>query len=351
MEAGSTPLGKIGTFYEIWIDKKKYPEYARFSVPWWFSSSLCTNVDEAVKLCPNMDTEDRVMLFGSESLKSIFNSMFLEDFQQEFECSFVDSASSYITLDLIHANTPGMRPEDRAAELGDEDEESDIEIHVFKDADSLLLGYDPEVHGRIYLGYDVARRRDAAVVFVIGVTKDGKKRSVAEIEMTNKEFEFQLDVIRKIMKNLPVVRGSMDQTGQGEPLCETLQKEFGAAKIEGVIFSPESKEMLAIGVRSGLEKREFLLQNDPKFHKQIHSIKRMTTIAGRFRYDSQRDEQGHSDSFWAWALANSAIIDSVKTSGGGFYGQYSKSKDGAKVEKAQKYATPAILSRIGRIRS
>jgi phage FluMu gp28-like protein len=351
VEAGSSPLGKVGTFYEICTDKQKYPEYARFVVPWWFATSLCTNVEEAVKLCPHMETEERVNIFGSASIKSIFNSMFLEDFQQEFECSFVDSASSYITLDLIHANTPGMRPEDRTEELRDEDEEADIEVHVFKDADSLLLGYDPEVHGRIYLGYDVARRRDAAVVFVIGVTKDGKKRSVAEIEMTNTKFEFQLDVIRKIMKNLPVVRGCMDQTGQGEPLCEKLQDEFGAAKIEGVIFSPESKETLAIGVRAGLEKREFLLQNDPKFHKQIHSIKRMTTLAGRFRYDAQRDEQGHADSFWAWALANFAITDTAKAAGnGGFYKQYAE-KQGKPVKSTTKrYVAPGVLARLGRIR-
>jgi phage FluMu gp28-like protein len=153
------------------------------------------------------------------------------------------------------------------------------------------------------------------------------------------------------MKNLPVVRGCMDQTGQGEPLCEKLQDEFGAAKIEGVIFSPESKETLAIGVRAGLEKREFLLQNDPKFHKQIHSIKRMTTLAGRFRYDAQRDEQGHADSFWAWALANFAITDTAKAAGnGGFYKQYAEKQGKPAKPSSKRYVAPGILSRIGRIR-
>ena len=113
-----------------------------------------------------------------------------------------------------------------------------------------------------------------SVIFVIGLTDQGKKRSVAEIEMKNTKFEDQLDVMRKILKNLPVVRACMDQTGQGEPLCETLQTEFGTTKVEGILFTSESKEVLAIGVRTGLEKQEFLLQNDPKFHKQIHSIKK-----------------------------------------------------------------------------
>jgi phage FluMu gp28-like protein len=359
LEAGSTPLGKIGTFYDICVDRQKYGEYARLNVPWWVSSALCNNVEEAVKLAAHMDTEDRVELFGLPALKAIYYSMFLEDFQQEFECTFVDSASSYITLDLIHANTPGMREEDRTAELPDDSEEPDIEIHAFHTADDLILGYDPAIHGRIYAGYDVARRRDAAVVFVIGITDNGKCRSVAEIEMTNTKFEVQMDCLRKILKNLPVVRVCMDQTGQGEPLCEKLQDEFGSSKIEGILFTPESKEVLAIGVRAGLEKSEFLLQNDPKFHKQIHSIKRIATLAGRFRYDAQRDDSGHADSFWAWALAYHAVsVIAEAHTKPNFYKQYAAKKRGeaipVTVQEEKKVSRPrsaaAVLARMGRTR-
>jgi len=358
IEVGSTPLGKIGMFYDLCTDKTKYSEYARVFVPWWFSSALCNDHRNAPKIASSMDTEERVAFFGLPALKSIYNSMFLEDFQQEFECSFVDGASSYITFDLIHDNTPGMRSNDRAAELGEEDDESDMEIHAFRDVDSLLIGYDPSIHGTLYLGYDVARRRDAAVVFAIGVTPEGKKRSVAEIEMTNTKFEVQLDVIRKIMKHLPVVRICMDQTGQGEPLCERLEDEFGIARVEGIIFGPESKEIMAIGVRSGLEQKEYLLQNDPKFHKQIHSIKRIVTIAGRFRYDAQRDETGHADSFWAWALASYAVssIKQIATKKNDFYKQYADKKAGKiesvsdKKKEARPRSQAAVLARFRRDR-
>jgi phage FluMu gp28-like protein len=74
-----------------------------------------------------------------------------------------------------------------------------------------------------------------------------------------------------------------------------------------VEFTVQSKDELARGVREGLEWGEFLLQNDGKFHRQIHSIKRIPTSGGAFRYDSERDDRGHADSFWAWALANYAI--------------------------------------------
>ena len=334
VEIGSTAFGKIGRFYEVLTDKETYSKYTRFTVPWWFATKLCNNVPEAVKLARYMETEERVQRYGSDHIKDQFLSMLFEDFQQEYECTFIDTAMSYISLDLIYANTPGMRDGERNDPLiggdieNDKDiqPEDDIEVKVFKDVDSLLVGYNPEKHGRLYVGYDVAKRRDAAVVFVIGQLPNGKKLSVAEIEMRNTKFEDQLDVIRKIMRNLAPIRLCMDMTGMGEPLVERLQTEFGTARIEGVLFLSGSKEVLAMGVRTGLENNEFLLQNDNKFHKQIHSIKRFPTAGGHFRYDSERDQDGHADSFWAWALANHAVIE-VKESRLGFYQQLKAQKE------------------------
>jgi phage FluMu gp28-like protein len=336
MEIGSTPLGRLGMFYEIWNNRNDFKNFTRFTVPWWQSSALCADVEAAREAkVREMETEERVGRFGTEILQNIFSSSFLEDFQQEYECVFIDSAESYISLDLIHANTPGMRDEDWS-KTGDG--ESDVEVHVFKDADSLCLGYLPEKHGRLFMGYDVARRRDAAVIFVIGLPPDGKKLSVAEIVMANKDFEYQLDGFRKIMRGLPVVRACIDQTGQGEMVTEVLRREFGTSRVEGVIFNVQSKEELAIGVRQGLERREFLLQNEGRFHRQIHGIKRMPTSGGAFRYDSERDENGHADSFWAWALANHAVIKNAKARPG-FYQKWREKREGGSAGKTENKST------------
>jgi phage FluMu gp28-like protein len=321
---GSTPLGKIGIFYEIYTDRKNFKNYHRYTVPWWQSRALCKDLEKARKAgVKDMDTMERVMLFGKKILKEEMAALDFQSFQQEYECVFIDSAESYIPLDLIYANTPGRMEGERDAPLqGDagEDPDDDIEVHVFKTADELLASYSAlgneaiSRYGHLYMGYDVARRRDAAVIFVIGHLPNGKKISVAEIEMRNAKFEFQLDQFKKIMKSLPVQRACIDQTGQGEPLCERLQEEFGYSKVEGIIFNLESKGILALNVKTGLEKQEFLLQNDSKFHRQIHSIKRIPTAGGNFRYDSERDEDGHADSFWAWALANHAVFQSLNHS-------------------------------------
>ena len=330
---GSTPLGKLGLFHDIYADRENYENYTRYTVPWWYSSALCRDRDIIGARKANvkdMDTEDRVRLWGSDVLKGEFAAFDLESFQQEFECSFLDNAGRYIPLDLIYANTPGLRDEDRAAALDEgEDEDDALEIRVFRTADELIVGYELEKHGTLFIGYDVARTRDAAVIFVIGLLPDGMKKSVARIEMINQTFEYQRDQIRKIMRGgLPVVRVCIDSTGLGKDTTETLQREFSTTRIEGVMFNTESKAELAMGIREGLEKREFLLQDDGRFHRQIHSIKRIPTSGYAFRYDSERDEMGHADSFWAWALANYAIPRSSATERKGFYRQYREKRTG-----------------------
>jgi len=326
LEMGSTPLGLQGMFAEIWHNKKVFDKFTRFTVPWWESKALCNDVEGACKNnVESMDTRERVERYGKETLSDAFFTMFFEDFQQEYECVFIDSAESYFSLDLIFDNTPGARDDDW--EISDNiDEGKNIEIRAFKTVNDLCKEYNPEIHGdRLFLGYDVARRRDAAVIFIIGILPNGKKISVANIEMINQTFEFQREQVREIMYNLPVMRGCIDKTGQGEDTTETLQKEFTSARLEGIDFNLRSKAELVLDIRAGLERREFLLQNDDKFRRQIHSIKKIPTSGGEFRFDSERDDMGHADSFWAWALANHAVIKQNESKG--FYQQYRERRE------------------------
>lgn len=88
IEIGSTPFGNKGKFYEIFSDETRYPNFKRINLYWWFSNALCVDVRKAVHEAPTPTTRERVERFGTEILKEIFQSMTLEDFQQEFECSY-----------------------------------------------------------------------------------------------------------------------------------------------------------------------------------------------------------------------------------------------------------------------
>lgn len=326
IEVGSTPLGCVGRFYEICTDRKKYPAYQRFNVPWWFSAALCKDVERAVKEAPDMNTAERVELFASDTLKEIFNNDVLEDFQQECECRFIDTAESYITLEEIYSCTPGMSGDetDFAADLeilsAGENEEANFnrELEIYHSVDDMCVKpYNPKKDGVLYIGYDIAKKRDATSIFVLGRLADGRRKVYGYEELRAKDFEYQIDCIRRLMKTLPVRRVCLDSTGMGMPVCERLEKEFGD-KIEGITFNADTKEVMAQNVKIGLQRREFILPNDRNLHHQIHSIRRIPTAGGHFRYDADRDENGHADSFWSFALANLACSDQKRS---GFYEQ------------------------------
>lgn len=326
IEMGSSPLGKIGNFYDILTDKDTY-DYERYNIPWWFCRDLCIDVPTAVKVAPGLTTEERVDTFGTKIIKQIFKNNDYDTFRQEYECDFIDSAESYIPLDLIFANTPGKRECDIDLSLCEkmDDEEyweynRNIDFQAYKDLDTAILNYKPAAHGEtLFLGFDVGRDHDATAIFLIGKMPNGKKRDFARIELRNVPFEMQKETILKAYKELPVYRGRMDATGIGKPVFESLHNILGD-RIEGVVFTPEEKEIMAIDVKRGLEQREFLLSNDKEFHRQIHSIKRTSNGGKYFRYDAERNEKGHADSFWAWALANSAVTLTEKKNNN-FYAQ------------------------------
>lgn len=328
IEVGSTPLGTIGKFYEICTDRENYPNFDRYFVPWWYAKVMCKDVRGAVQFAKDMETAERVEKYGTNRLVSLFKNSTLEDFQQECECVFIDSSASYISLELIYANTPGRREEDIPANIEKDEDyfaaKRDVEIHCFRTADDLILNYVPEKYGSpLFMGLDIGRTSDATVFYIIGLVA-GKKRSVLRHEMRNADFDAQTAVLNKLMENLPIYRCCIDDGGIGRNLAENAHKRYGE-RAELYHFDLYSKEVLAMGVRTGLERMEYELDNDRDFHAQIHSIKRTPSSGGSFRYDAERNEHGHADSFWAWALASYAT-DGKKIEPN-FYAEYARKKN------------------------
>ena len=336
IEVGSTPLGTIGKFYEICTDRENYPNFDRYFVPWWYARVMCKDVRGAVQLAKDMPTEERVERFGTDRLISLYRNSTLEDFQQECECVFIDSSTSYISLDLIYANTPGRREDDIPLNIENDEEyfnaKRDVEIHCFKDADEFILNYSPEKYGSpLYMGLDIGRTSDATAFYIIGLV-NGKQRSVLRHEMRNADFDSQFDVLCRLMEDLPIYRCAIDNGGIGSNLAENAQKRYGE-RVEQYRFSLQSKEVLAMNVKMGLERREYELDNNRDFHAQIHSIKRTPSSGGGFRYDAERNERGHADSFWAWALASYAA--SAKNTTPSFYAEYARKKNSVVIQSTE----------------
>jgi len=182
--------------------------------------------------------------------------------------------------------------------------------------DGLLMDLE-SCTGDLYLGFDVARKRDLSIIYV--VEKLGLAKYVRKlIVMEKTKFSKQREVLYTLMDCPKVRRACIDNSGIGMQLAEECKEKY-RSRVEEVTFTPAAKEELAIGLLNesqdgqifiprGLEPKEQQMQTEG-----LHSVRKYITAANNSRYDAPASENGHGDHFWGLALALHAACD--KTSG------------------------------------
>ena len=194
---------------------------------------------------------------------------------QEFECQFVDGATSWLPYDLID---------------GCED----------ADAPGVYQG------GPVYVGMDFAARGDLTVIAVLELVGDVLwLRELIELRATS--FAEQLATLDRVMKDYRVVRAALDQTGLGEMPVQEAQRRHGSYRVEGVLFSVSRKLDMATALKERMEdKRLRLPVGNTPLRQDLHSVQRVAGPTGAPRLVAERSENGHADRFWALALATAA---------------------------------------------
>lgn len=196
---------------------------------------------------------------------------------QEYCCQPVDSATAFITYDLL-------------AENGRDESEiiRDItEIRAMKD---------------IYIGIDIGRRKDLTAVWITEKEDSGfVTRRLITLEKM--KFSDQKTIIWPLLALQNMRRCCIDSTGLGMQMSEEALETFGSYKIEQVDFTNSLKSELAFKVLTKLQDRRFTIPDTEQVRESFHNIKRIVTSAGNIRFDAERTEAGHSDEFWAAALS------------------------------------------------
>ena len=212
-------------------------------------------------------------------------------FQQEYMCVPIDTASAWLTWNLIESC------ESEAAGL-------------------------PELYegGPCYVGMDIARRRDLTVIWVAEKDKAKVLHAREVVQLKGASFAYQKSEFRRIMERYKVVRACIDQTGMGEAVVEDLKARFGRHKVEGVLFTGPVKLDLANAIKTVFEDRLCRVPDDPDLRNSHHAVKRILTTAGNPRFDADRSEVGHADAFWAHALAIHAAGSGAKATCYGYQG-------------------------------
>lgn len=204
-----------------------------------------------------------------------------ESFLQECMCVPADDNSAFLTYDLIAA-CEYDRPVDR---LNDTDE--------FDDLDSA---------GTFFCGIDVGRKNDLTVIWVNQLA-GGRHLTRRVIELKNQTFSAQEEIIYRLLAHPRMSRCCIDATGLGMQLAERAQQRFGTYRVEAVTFGTNVKSDLAFPLRAAFEDLNLRIPFDPKLRADLRAIRKETTAAGNIRFSADRGENGHSDRFWALALA------------------------------------------------
>lgn len=210
-----------------------------------------------------------------------------ETWLQEYMCQPVDEATAWLTWELITA------------------------------AESADAGR-PELYegGECYIGRDVARRRDLALMWVL--EKVGDVLWTREtVRMKNASFAAQDAEFDRLMDSYKVRRACIDQTGMGEKVVEDAKARHGEYKVEGVQFTLTTKQHLATIGKQRFEDRQVRIPADRSIRESHHAVRKLTTVAGNPRFDADRSDLiGHADEFWAHMLALHAAEDAVQPPAG-----------------------------------
>ena len=273
----STPLGRRGIFWEIANEElRKYPHHTRQLVPWWLCRFFCTDTDAAGTEASDMPTEARVARFGRPALIEQFDSLSLEDFQQEFEGRFVDETYSFYPYELILPCTS-------------------VDL-VLADGPMGM----PAPKGRLVAGFDVGRTRDRSELAVFEEV-EGRFTCRMLKSFNGTPFAEQEAELRRLLDSLPVARLSIDKSGIGMNLAENLARDF--PQVVGETFTNEAKERWATDFKILLQRRDVVLPRERELVAQVHAIKRRMLPSGKVSFDAERTARGHADKYWAVVLA------------------------------------------------
>ena len=217
-----------------------------------------------------------------------------EPFLQEYMCVPSSDSDTFIGFDLID----GCRVRGTGETGAAKSERNKPWIKTWRSAD-------PIGNGDLYLGMDIGRKKDLAVLWL---AEDVADILVArEVKAMHRQRFAAMEAALDEYALMPRFRrGCIDASGMGMQFAERAIERHGGHRIEAVTFSGPVKEQLAGAVRAGMEDAKFRIPDDQFVVADFRKIRKTVTAAGNVRFEGERDEDGHSDRFWGAALCREA---------------------------------------------
>jgi len=321
----STFKGKTNKFYELFYGA---PTKQRFTGPdfehvgdrgGW--SKHFVDIYQAVMMGLALVDEEGKPI-EPEDLRLALNDD--DAWEEEYMCVASDEVSAFLTHDLISAvedvkihKEPAWVHALIAAAQANYQEYKRTTVRPEPPAEALR---NVAFVGKLYVGMDIGRKKDLSVIWV-DQEIDRVLHSAAVIELKRTPYFVQEQVLHAILGRPEFLRACIDETGIGAQLAEGAQDRFGSSRVEGIAFTAQNKEALAVGLKQNFEDGGSRIAADATIRNSLHSVKKYATTTKHFRYDAERtDATGHADHFWAKALsvhAGSAAAGVIEFQGTG----------------------------------
>ncbi len=236
-------------------------------------------------------------------------------YDQNYECAFADENLTLLSQELISAA-----------------EREDVGFICEQDWSTSVLAIMKEAKGSLYVGFDVGRKVDLSVITVME-DLNGLKVVRGILRIQNMRLPEQQERLGEICRMARFRRAAIDMTGLGLGLFEYAQEAFGAGRIAGINFSktvPATRavalegrkretvrvtEAMAMELLQVYEDRRIQHPADGRLRDDLRKPEKITTPGGRVSIAATRDEAGHADHFWSFALA----LEAAGSAGGEFY--------------------------------
>lgn len=200
------------------------------------------------------------------------------EWDEEYNCKPNSDESSYLNYQLIDQCI------DRRGER----------LQLVEDPADLPEG------AELYAGYDVGRRHDLSVLWVVEKLGDVyHTRMLRELHKT--PYRIQYGLLSQLLKRPEVQRICIDETGLGGMLAEYLEDEFGH-RVEKVTMTGTWKASAAPYFRRWFEDRLIRIPEDDALREDLHKTRKVVTDAGNVRLMASSDDAGHADRFWSGVL-------------------------------------------------
>ncbi len=155
------------------------------------------------------------------------------------------------------------------------------------------------VKGRLLAGFDVGRKRDESVLFVMDKV-DGTMEARMLVRLRDVDFTSQENILKATMQN-GITRLAIDATGIGLPLAEKLEQAYGSIVIP-VHFTSQIKSKMVNKARMMLLDRKLRLPLERSIIAQLGSIEQKVTESGNIIFTVASSPDHHADIAWAILL-------------------------------------------------